>query len=230
MSGDTMYSLQDSPILYPHQKTLLLKFFSSPFAKLFFLTGGTALSAFYLAHRESQDLDFFSLEPFNTLALRTTMQEIADQTNSKLTINIRSQTYHEIFLENKKEHWTQKIDIIQEQPKHFGKIQTIDNIKVDSLINIATNKILAILGRFEPKDYIDLYIICTQTKLSFNKIFKLAKQKDTGLSEFYFANVIADVDKIQTLPKMKIAFDKKVFVRFYKNLSHNLLIKIKPNP
>ncbi|MBI2017421.1 nucleotidyl transferase AbiEii/AbiGii toxin family protein [Candidatus Daviesbacteria bacterium] len=206
----------------------MLKFFSTPFAKSFFLTGGTALSAFYLAHRESQDLDFFSLEPFDALALRTTMQEIADQTNSKLIINIHSQTYHEIFLENKKGRWTQKIDIIQEQPKHFGKIQTIDKIIVDSLINIATNKILAVFGRLEPKDYIDLYMICAQTKLSFNKIFKLAKQKDTGLSEFYFANVVADVEKIQTLPNMKIAFNKKAFVQFYKDLSRDLLLKIKP--
>lgn len=224
-----MYRLQDSPILYPHQITLLLKFFSSPFAKSFFLTGGTALSAFYLAHRESQDLDFFSLNPFDTLALRTTMQEIAGQTNSKLTIHIRSQTYHEIFLESKKEGWMQKIDIVQEQPKHFGRIQTIDNIRIDSLINIATNKILAIFGRFEPKDYIDLYLICTQTQLSFNKIFKLARQKDTGLSEFYFANIVADIDKIQILPKMKAAFDKNAFAQFYKNLSRNLLLQIKPN-
>lgn len=169
------------------------------------------------------------MDLFDTLTLRTTMQEIAHQTNCKLTINIRSQTYHEIFLENKKEGWMQKIDIIQEQPKHFGKIQTIDKIKVDSLINIATNKILAVFGRFEPKDYIDLYMICTKTKLSFDKLFKLAKEKDSGLSEFYFANTIADADKIGILPKMKIAFDKKAFIRFYKNLSRGLLLKIKPN-
>lgn len=224
-----MYKLQNNPILYPHQITLLLKFFGTPFAKSFFLTGGTALSAFYLAHRESEDLDFFSLEPFDSLTLRTTMQEIAGQTKSKLTISIRSQTYHEIFLENKKEKWMQKIDIIQEQPKHFGKIQTIDKIRIDSLINIATNKVLTVFGRFEPKDYIDLYLICTQTKLSFDKIFKLAKEKDTGLSEFYFASVIADVDKIQTLPKMKIAFDKNAFIKFYKDLSRKLLLKIKPS-
>jgi len=31
-------------------------------AKNFFLTGGTALSVFYLQHRVSDDLDFFSIE------------------------------------------------------------------------------------------------------------------------------------------------------------------------
>lgn len=223
-----MYKLHNNPILYPHQIKLLLLFFTSPFAKPFFLTGGTALSAFYLAHRESQDLDFFSLEPFDTLALRTTMQEIADATHAVMTMHIRSQTFNEIFLENKKEGWMQKIDIVQEQPKHFGEITNIDTIPVDSLVNITTNKILAILGRLEPKDYIDLFVIFTQTKLSFNKMFKLAKQKDTGLSEFYFANAIIDADKFKTLPKMKIPFEREAFLQFYQDLSRKLLLKIKP--
>lgn len=228
LCGDTMYSLHNNPILYPHQITLLTLFFSSPFAKTFFFTGGTALSAFYLAHRESQDLDFFSLQPYNTLALRTTIQEIANKTQSEMAIYARSQTYNEIFLKHQKEGWTQKIDIIQEQPKHFGKLTYIEGITIDSLLNIATNKILAIYGRLEPKDYIDLYIICTQTELSFNELFELAKQKDTGLSEFYFANTIVNVEKLETLPKMKAPFNKKAFIQFYKDLSQKLLLKIKP--
>ena len=203
-------------------------FFASPFGKSFFFTGGTALSAFYLAHRESQDLDFFSLKPFDTLALRTTMQEIADKTSSAMVMNIQSQTYNEIFLENKKEGWSQKIDIVQEQPKHFGEIKNIGNIPVDSLIDITTNKILAVFGRLEPKDYIDLFVIFTRKDLKFSEMFELAKQKDTGLSEFYFANTIADADKFETLPKMKIPFDKDEFIRFYKDLSRKLLLKIKP--
>lgn len=228
MSGDIMYKLHNNPILYPHQIRLLSLFFTFPFGKPFFLTGGTALSAFYLAHRESQDLDFFSLQTFDTLVLRTIMQEIADKTQSVMTMHIRSQTYNEIFLENKKEGWRQKIDIVQEQPKHFGEITRIDSIAVDSLVNIATNKILAVFGRLEPKDYIDLFVIFTKTGLLFDEMFALAKKKDTGLSEFYFANTIADADKFETLPKMKIPFDKNAFVQFYKGLSRKLLLKIKP--
>ena len=33
------------------------------FVKNFYLTGGTALSAYYLKHRISDDLDFFSVNP-----------------------------------------------------------------------------------------------------------------------------------------------------------------------
>ena len=156
------------------------------------------------------------------------MQEIARETKSTMIMNIQSQTYNEIFLENNKENWRQKIDIVHEQPKQFGKIVKVDNILVDSLINIATNKILAVFGRLEPKDYIDLFAICTKTELSFDEMFALAKQKDTGLSEFYFANTIADVSKFETLPKMKKLFDKEEFVKFYEKLSRKILLRIKP--
>lgn len=94
------------------------------------------------------------------------------------------------------------------------KNNPIEGVAVDSLINIATNKILAVFGRLEPKDYIDLYIIFTKTELSFDGMFQKAKEKDTGLSELYFANVIADVEKFETLPKMHIPFDRKAFVKF----------------
>lgn len=223
-----MYSLKDNPILLPHQVNILQLFFASEFAKPFFLTGGTCLAAFYLAHRESQDLDFFSLSPFDSLALRTTLQEIAGKTHANMSIQARSQTYSEIYLENTKEGWRQKIDIVQEQPVHFGEITHVDTIAIDSLINIATNKILAVFGRLEPKDYIDLYVIFTQTKLNFNEMFEKAKEKDTGLSELYFANVISEVGQFKTFPKMRIPFDRKAFVKFYQDLSRNLLLKIKP--
>jgi len=224
-----MYSLKDNPILLPHQVNILQLFFASPFAKPFFLTGRTCLAAFYLAHRESQDLDFFSLSPFDSLALKTTLQEIADKTHASMSIQARSQTYSEIYLENTTDGWRQKIDIVQEQPVHFGEITNIDSIKIDSLINIATNKILAVFGRLEPKDYIDLYTIFTQTELSFDKMFEKAKEKDTGLSELYFANIIAEVEQFKTFPKMHIPFEIAAFVKFYQDLSSHLLLKIKPN-
>lgn len=80
----------------------------------------------------------------------------------------------------------------------------------------------------EPKDYIDLFFICTGTQYDFDTLYEKAKEKDTGLNEFYFANTILNVEKIETLPKMKIPFDKKKFVDFYMNISKKLLLKIKP--
>ena len=51
--------LADNAILTQEQKTLLLHFSQSDLRQSFYLTGGTALAAFYLFHRVSEDLDFF---------------------------------------------------------------------------------------------------------------------------------------------------------------------------
>jgi hypothetical protein len=50
----------DNAILRPSQKTVLEAFAGSPLKDAFYLTGGTALAAFHLGHRRSDDLDFFT--------------------------------------------------------------------------------------------------------------------------------------------------------------------------
>ena len=54
--------LADNPVLTEGQKAFLSHFGKSPLCKIFYLTGGTALAAFYLQHRFSDDLDFFTEE------------------------------------------------------------------------------------------------------------------------------------------------------------------------
>ena len=53
--------------LTPLQADFLARFFATGTGQSFFLTGGTALAAFYLHHRMSVDLDLFTLDD---LALR----------------------------------------------------------------------------------------------------------------------------------------------------------------
>ena len=117
------YSLQNNPILLPYQIKILRLFFATPFAKPFFLTGGTALSAFYLAHRDSKDLDFFSLDRFDLQQLGVVIADIAQEMGCEISTKVKSDTYNEIYFENK--DWRQRIDIVKEQPKRFGDIVDI---------------------------------------------------------------------------------------------------------
>lgn len=229
MSGVTMYKPHyHKNILAPYQFTILESFFAAPFADSFFLTGGTALAAFYFGHRESKDFDLFTLTSFDPYNLNMIIDQIAQKTNSKVFIKVKTDTYNEIYLQNRKEGWIQRIDFVRDQPKRFGRITKIKGINVDSLENIATNKILTLYSRLEPKDYIDFYIIITKTPLKFDTLFAMAKQKDTGLFEFYFAHSIANIDKIETWPEIKVKLDKKKMIGYYQKLSRDLLLKIKP--
>jgi hypothetical protein len=54
--------LKGKGIITPVQRNLMITFGKTPDASSFYLTGGTALSEFYLSHRRSYDLDFFTGE------------------------------------------------------------------------------------------------------------------------------------------------------------------------
>lgn len=228
MCGAMQYNLVNNPILTPYQVEILKLFFATEFAKTFFLTGGTALSAFYLAHRDSKDLDLFSIEPFDAQRLELTIAEIAQKMSCEVVTKVKTTTYNEIYLENKRDNWIQRIDIVKEQPKRFGEISVVDGVRVDSLENIGSNKICAIFGRLEIKDYIDLYTIIIKTDFTFDQLFALAQQKDLGLNEFTFASTIADVEQISLWPKILTDLDKTALLAYYKNLVTDLLKRVKP--
>lgn len=223
-----MYSLENNPVLTPYQIKILRTFFNTEVGKQFFLTGGTALAGFYLAHRKSEDLDFFSIDPIDSLQLEKVISELAHSVAATIKTKVKTADYYEVYLENNVADFMQRLDFVQEQPILFGKRRVVDQVIIDDLENIASNKILTIYGRLEPKDYLDLYCIQQKTPFDFDRLFEKTKQKDTGLHEFYFANIIADVEKIRQFPSTLISFQKADLIKFYKQLSQRMLQKITP--
>jgi Nucleotidyl transferase AbiEii toxin, Type IV TA system len=79
-----MDSKVDTDILSPLQKSVLIALFGDPwFRQHFYLTGGTALSAFYLKHRYSDDLDFFTHQ-----ASLDGVPELIRSTTGRLGVNL----------------------------------------------------------------------------------------------------------------------------------------------
>lgn len=62
----------------------------------------------------------------------------------------------------------------------------------------------------------------------FDTLYSLTKQKDLGLEEFYFANSIANIDRIKIWPTTKIPFDHQAMLKFYRDFTRDLLLRIKP--
>ena len=50
-----------------------------------------------------------------------------------------------------------------------------------------------------------------------------------GLSEFYLANSMHQIENLTIYPKMLVKLDKNKLVEFYKKLSEKLLLSIKPH-
>ena len=80
--------------LTPLQANFLTRFFATDTGQLFFLTGGTALAAYYLHHRLSVDLDLFTLDD---LALRETdvlIPQLAIKLGCRIGRARRSEFFH----------------------------------------------------------------------------------------------------------------------------------------
>jgi hypothetical protein len=65
--------------------------------------------------------------------------------------------------------------------------------------NIGANKLTAILGRTEPKDFVDLLFIL-RAGYSFNDLLAKAQTKDLGLRPFYLAGSLRQVRNFRRLP------------------------------
>lgn len=143
----------------PEQKRLLDEFRKDSFlSKNFYFTGGTALSLYYLQHRESVDLDFFSEKPF---ALEDVVTKI-DSWKKSLKLSsvdyvtiVNTHIFNLIFPHKR----TVKVDFNFYPYKRLERQNVINGIMVDSKVDIAVNKLLTIQQRTAVKDFVDLYFL-----------------------------------------------------------------------
>src|SRR3989338_7255203 len=118
----------------------VLQFLSrdSAFIKNFYFTGGTVLAEYYLHHRLSEDLDFFSEKEIDKIWLVGLAKKIKNLTKSaKLDIQEsfnRNLVYFHVERHVLKTEFTYFPFIPIEKPK------VINGLKIDSLIDIAVNK------------------------------------------------------------------------------------------
>ncbi len=81
----------------------------------------------------------------------------------------------------------------------YGEHIKVGDVIVDSVENIGANKLTAILGRTEPKDFVDLYFIL-RAGYDFDDLLEKAKTKDLGLQPFFMAGSLLQVRQFRHLP------------------------------
>ncbi len=223
MSGDT------KSLLTPLQERTLRGFFTKPPFQRFVLTGGTALAAFYLFHRISEDLDLFTPNPEDMQGVEVGIRDLALQEGLTLTLERRSPFFCRVFLSEPGGELPLKVDLAYDPGPWFGSPMEVHGIRVDSLENIAANKVTALMSRGELRDFVDLYFILKETRLTFNQLLEMARRKDPGLKEFYLAGFIhQQLRRIQRLPPLRRPLDLEDFHRFYENLAEELMRRSKP--
>lgn len=137
------------------QRLVLEHLARSDLAPHFTLTGGTALAAFHLHHRRSDDLDLFSEEDVPLDRVNGFLQDI-----SGLEITSFQRRFdRKIFTANASGQ-PLKIEFTKFPYPHVcGREEVATGLWVDSSNEILVNKLLAMTDRREPKDDVDVYFL-----------------------------------------------------------------------
>jgi len=157
-----------------------------PDADQFHLTGGTALAYFYLKHRRSNDLDFFTavadlLQPFS-LQLETHLSELG--------LTLEKQRGFHTFVEYHVRRNSEATIIQLAQDSPFRLQPTVSfpefpDLKVENLTDIAANKLTALFGRAALRDFVDIYAILRTGKFTEEELIANAQKKDAGFDIYW---------------------------------------------
>jgi len=188
-------------ILTPLQEDFMKALGQTSLGESFFLTGGTALSAFYLFHRYSEDLDFFTDKEGEINKVVPTVKTIAQKLKSDLNVTKEFSSFAEIFL--KSEHETIKLHFAQDTPYRLQKVIKNEkySILIDNQLDIACNKLSALFDRYAEKDFVDIYFLSKEF-MPFEEIYKYAREKYIGMDEYWLAVSLKNIDKTEKLPRM----------------------------
>ena len=220
--------LKSRGIITALQKEILRVFSKIPDSNIFYLTGGTALAEFYLAHRKSYDLDIFTTEKGLIIPFSYTFEEEIKK-NFSLKVVRRFETLVEFEISDKEK--STRVQLALDSPFRFEEpLDTDLGIKVNDYKDLIVDKLLAFFGRAEPRDAIDLYFIL-ETE-NFWDLVELAKQKDQGFDLYWLANALHRVkgypENIKDLPvEMIKEINIKELKKLFLNLSKEVMEKIK---
>ena len=160
------------------QKDVLRFFGKNSFGKNFYWTGGTLLSYYYLFHRDSIDLDFFSDNLYSDEECLIFINSLKKKIYANKII-FRQELNRRIYL-IKCEKENVKLELVffpfpcHKKRKKLKKF----SVNIDSLSDIMINKTLSAYQRNEPKDAFDLYVYLKQKpKHNLFKLIKLVEKK-----------------------------------------------------
>lgn len=190
----------------------------------FYLTGGTALSEFYLHHRLSEDLDFFSLDEVRPITVEAFLKKFSQKILLK---EIKKKQFLGLFsytlIYSDKE--LLKVDFNYYPFPLIDKGLKFKNIIIDSLYDIAVDKLHTLFMKPRTRDYIDLYFIMKKENYLLPRLILDAKAKfDWDIDKVNLGSQFSRVRdlKDEDFPKMVTPFDKKEMENFFLKLAGGL--------
>lgn len=208
---------KEKSILTPHQKDILEIISQEQyFTQRFYLAGGTALSEFYLKHRISEDLDFFSeKQEINPIPIIRFFQNKSKFLKIKKIETKRVMGLYSFFI-HFQDNEVLKVDFNYYPFPRIEKGTKFRNLEVESLYDIGVNKVHTVVLKPRARDFIDIYFIIKEKKYSFEELLMQAKAKfDWDISLIELGARFIEASKLTDYPRMLKKIDHKEWQDFF---------------
>ncbi|MSP62517.1 MAG: hypothetical protein EXR72_19735 [Myxococcales bacterium] len=162
--------------LTPLQSDLLAAFFARE--QRFFLTGGGALAGFYFGHRTTEDLELFSAPGPDLADAARAAEEAAAPVGAVVEARSVYNDFRRYIAHRGDEECI--LDLMIDRAPMIDREKTaFGAVRVDTMREIAANKICTLLSRCEIKDLLDLRALLG-TGIELEAAFADAEKKEKG--------------------------------------------------
>lgn len=209
----------EQTVLKEWQKKAIDFVFSQDKLNNFYLTGGTALAGYYLHHRISDDLDYFSYDEIDSIYIHSIAEEL------RKVIGAEKVRFSKLFDRNQFFYLVGeeelKVEFTKYPFKQLEKVNSFNDARIDSEYDIAVNKLITITDRFDPKDFVDMYFLLQ--KYTSEKLKEAVLTKfNTKLDPLTIGSSFAKVKMVEALPKMVQPLTIKELKEFFNSEAKKL--------
>lgn len=193
----------EQSILTPAQKKVLeLLGEHATLAHHFYLSGGTALAEFYLKHRYSDDLDFFTdAKDFPQLEVEQFVRDVQTLLGAA-SLGYRRLYDRRIFFFSLGEEEL-KIEFTAYPFPRLENTAMHNGVCIDSLSDITAGKFMALMDRMEAKDFVDFYFLMRDWGFTIVRIQELVEKKfGMRIDPITLGSEFAKVRSLSRLPRM----------------------------
>lgn len=164
-------------ILTPPQETILDILAGSRLSEKFYWTGGTLLSHYYLKHRYSYDLDFFSESPFSYHELHNFLTSVKKALKVDKLEEAKIHDRWEFVIHTTKPETRFEFVHYNHEKKRLARLIKYRGLLIDSLADLAANKTMALIDRNHSKDLYDVYILLKRKKFTVPELLTFVHKK-----------------------------------------------------
>ena len=132
----------EQEILKDWQKKVIKFIASADKLSTFYLSGGTALAGYYLYHRISDDLDFFSYKDIDPIFIHKVAEDLKDVIGGASARFSRLYDRNQFFYTVDGDEY--KVEFTKYPFPQLEKVSLLDGLRIDSERDIAVNKLLTI--------------------------------------------------------------------------------------